>query len=287
MALITIVSATSPGVTTSALALTLASDRPALLAECDPSGGSVRYGLLHGRLGTDVGLAALAVADRQAQLAEAFERHLLDLDGERLLLAGLTDPRQAAALADTWSPLAQMLELMDQHAGYHVIADGGRVQVDGGRVQSRLYPAAVLHRSDVVLLAVRPVYRMVEETMATAAILREELAARGRGEGSLGLLLIGSGYPEREISSYLQAPVLASLPWEPRSAGVLSDGERQPRNFGASMLIRAARSGLDRCVEVAQRRRLQQQYGIAQVTSPAVAGVLSRVARRPEVSVRG
>ncbi|WP_103529203.1 hypothetical protein, partial [Streptomyces sp. SM12] len=225
---------------------------------------------------------------------EAFERHLMDLGsaaggGERLLLAGLTDPRQAASLSETWEPLAQLLELMDQHAGYHVITDGGRLQIDGGRVQSRLYPAAVLHRSDVVLLAVRPVYRALEEAAATVKVLRDELVARGRGDAALGLLLVGTGYPEREISNYLQAPVLVSLPWDARAAGVLSDGERRPRGFSRSMLLRAARSGLDRCVEVTQRRRLQERYGIAQVTSPAVAGVLNRVAaQRPEqVAARG
>lgn len=49
MAVIVLASAASCGVTSSALALTLASPRPSLLAECDPKGGTLRAGFCRGR----------------------------------------------------------------------------------------------------------------------------------------------------------------------------------------------------------------------------------------------
>lgn len=119
MSLVAVVSAHSCGSTVTSLALALAGDRPTLLAECGATVGSVRTGYRVGEWGGEVGLWHLAQADRQGQLPEAFEAHLrrLDRDGNRLWLPGLTDPLQAAALAQTWEPLGTLLQAMDQHAG--------------------------------------------------------------------------------------------------------------------------------------------------------------------------
>jgi hypothetical protein len=290
MALVTLTSAKSCGVSTAALALTLAHPRPSLLAECDPSGGSVRYGLLEGRIPEGVGLAELAVADRQDALAEAFEQHLrpLGADGNRQLLAGLTDPRQASAMAGTWERLAQLLMVMDQQAGYDVIVDAGRLALEAGQVHPVLFPAAVLHRSDVVLLVVRATYRAVEQAQPVAAALREELAARGSGTEALGLLVVGQGrYSPTEIATYLQAPVLGLLPWDTAVAGYLSEGGKSPRAFAKSLLLRSAASLADQVEELTQRRRIQRQWGAARVPSPAVAGVVQRLAQARGVALHG
>jgi hypothetical protein len=80
MALIALISAKgSPGVTTTALALALTWTSPVILAECDPSGGSVLPGFLRGQLGTDRGLMPLAAAElRSERLATDFWQHLVD-----------------------------------------------------------------------------------------------------------------------------------------------------------------------------------------------------------------
>jgi hypothetical protein len=304
MALITLVSAKSRGVTTSALAMTLAHPRPTLLAECDPSGASIRWGFLGGRApvrqrpdggSEEVGLAGLAVADRQDALAEAFEENLvrLDGDGDRQLLPGPSDPRYASALSGTWESLAQLLTVMDQAAGYDVIVDGGRLVLDAGRVHAQLYPAPLLHRADVVLLVVRSTYSSLEQARPVAAALREELAARGgdadgRGAEALGLLVVNEGsYPSHEIAQYLQAPVLGLLAWDPAVAGYLSDGGRMPRGFVKSTLMRSARTAADNVEEVTQRRRVQLQWGgTPRPSSPVVAGVVERLRHERGVAAR-
>jgi hypothetical protein len=281
MSVISVVSAKSCGVTTSALAMALSHPRPSLLAECDPSGGSIRFGWLQGRLHATVGLGQLAAPAREGveALAAAFEHNLLRLDeaGDRQLLAGLTDPRQAMALADAWEALAQMLQLMDHEAGYHVLVDGGRLAVEGRRLHPVLSPVAVLRRSDIVLLAVRSEYRSLEESVAAAEILRDEVG-QARGAEGVGLLVIDSGrYPVGEISDYLKLPVLGLLAWDAPTAGYLGGGGRMPRGFERSALMRSARTAVDRCVEVAERRRVQAQWGLAATHSPVVAGVLNRL----------
>src|SRR5688500_15940947 len=108
-----LVSAKSCGVTTAALALTLASKRPSLLAECDPAGGTIRAGFLQGEVSAGFGLYHLAAAERTGPdaLAQAVASHLWSMDeaGHRKLLPGMTDPAQAAALGRTWPALSEVM----------------------------------------------------------------------------------------------------------------------------------------------------------------------------------
>src|SRR5713226_1637391 len=100
----------SPGVTTSALALALGWPSQVILAECDPSGGDILAGLFAGHLPAGRGLLSLAFdAGRGPDAASrALWPQLIELDDarQRLLLAGLSDPRQAAGLAPVWPALA-------------------------------------------------------------------------------------------------------------------------------------------------------------------------------------
>lgn len=299
MAVMTLVAGKARGVTTAALALALADPRASLLAECDPAGGTIRYGFLQGRAPArqredgsyeEIGLAGLAVADRQDALADAFEAHLVRLDehGDRQLLLGVTDPRYASALSGTWEPLAQLLRVMDQQAGYDVIADAGRLTLEAGRVHPGLSPAPLLHHSDVVLLVVRSTYSAIEQARPVAAALREELAVRGGGPEALGLLVIDGGrYPAHEVSQYLQAPVLGVLPWEPEVADYLAEGGRAPRGYAKSKLMRAARTTAGQVEALAQHRRVQLQWGTPQPASPAMANVVERLRHERGVTARG
>ena len=251
MAVIALVSAKSSGVTTSALALTLASPRPTLLAECDPAGGTIRAGFLQGHLPAQVGLAALAAADRQGPeaLAGAFEQHLRPLDqkGDRQLLAGLSGPHEAAALSGTWPALARLLQGMDTQAGYDVIIDAGRLLVDAGQLHQGLYPTALLHQADVVLLVVQGWMDSLAACQVPARMLKNELEARGSGADALGLLLVEAG-PHRahQVSGALELPVLGALPWDEPTAGHLARGLSAARGFDRSPLMRAEKSSKER-----------------------------------------
>ena len=258
MAVIVVASARSAGVTTAALALALASPRPTLLAECDPAGGTIRAGFLNGQASPHIGLHQLAAAERQGgeQLAAAFSQQLQPLDqrGDRQLLAGLSDPLQAASLASAWPAVAQLLHLVS-HAGYDVIVDAGRLAFDAGTLHPVLSPAALVHQADVVLLAVHGWLDSLAAVAPVAALLRADLAANGSGSDALGVLLVEHG-PERShrVSQALQLPVLAVLPWDPPTARHLSHGGAMPRTFTRSALMRAARSACEPIGALAQRR---------------------------------
>lgn len=249
----------APGVTTSALALLLTwpleSGRKMILAECDPDGGAVLHGLLQGTLGDRYGLRNLSVAARKGELREAFWRQLIDLSTEegstqesprdRLLLPGVTDPAQAAGLGPVWEPLADMLVGIDALPvhGHDVLIDLGRSGAFG--------PSSVVlaQRADAVIVVVRNTLRCLQAAQARVEALEERT-------GNVGLIVIDEGpYPAGEVQRVLRVPVVATLPYAPKEARVLSDGAEQPRHFAKSALMKAARTTSALLVQRAAARK--------------------------------
>ncbi|MGW4951505.1 hypothetical protein [Streptomyces parvulus] len=239
----------SPGVTTSALALLLAwplaPERRMILAECDPDGSAVLHGLLQGSLGDRYGLRNLSVAARKNEFSDAFWRQLIELNGEdghRLLLPGITDPAQAASLGPVWRILAQMFRGIEAHSGHDVLIDLGRRGAYG--------PSAVLaEQADAVFVVVRNTLRCLQAAEGRVRALQERV-------GDVGVLVIDEGpYPTGEVQRVLQVPVIATFPFAPAEARVLSDGSDQPRRFTKSALMKAARTGTTPIVQQAGRRR--------------------------------
>jgi hypothetical protein len=220
----------SPGVTTAALALSLGWPGQVILAECDPSGGDILAGLFAGHLPARNGLLALAIeaGHNPDATAAALWPQLIELDDERrrLLLAGISDPRQGAGLAPVWPVLAATLAA--QRAD--VIADCGRLDSGGG-------PGSVLTAARLVVLVLRPTLRQVSRARARVEMLTQMLG----GSGRLALLLVGDGaHPPREVAKALGVPVACSLPHDAKAAAVLSDGTGSRRGLQARPLIRAA-----------------------------------------------
>ncbi|MGI9006572.1 MAG: hypothetical protein ACR2FU_10310 [Streptosporangiaceae bacterium] len=222
----------SPGVTTTALALALTWTPPVLLAECDPAGGAILAGLFAGHLPAprgllgaafDAGIGATALsAGPGGQLAA------LDSTGGRAFLAGLSDPRQAPGLAPAWPAVARALAAQQAD----VLADCGRL--DAADTQ----PIAVLADADLAVLVLRPTLRQI-----AAAGPRIEMLAQLRGDTErIGLLLIGDhGHRPAEIAKTLGVAVLATLPSDPRTAAVLSDGVGRRASLTDRPLMRAAK----------------------------------------------
>lgn len=245
----------APGVTTSALALLLSwplePGRRMILAECDPDGGAVLHGLLQGTLGDRYGLRNLSVAARKGEFGEAFWRQLIDLSSEegkaesprdRLLLPGITDPAQAASLSSVWKGLATMFRGIDADHGHDVLVDLGRRGAVG--------PSGVLaEQADLVLVVVRNTLRCLQAAQGRVGELEERV-------GNVGLLVVDEGpYPAGEVQRVLQVPVVATLPFAPKEARVLSDGAEQPRHFTRSALMKAARTTSTLLVQRAAARR--------------------------------
>ncbi|MFE5940164.1 hypothetical protein ACFQ69_32905 [Streptomyces sp. NPDC056470] len=277
-------SAKSCGVTTSALALTLASKRPSLLAECDPAGGTIRAGFLQGEIGAGFGLYHLAAAERTGPdaLAQAFAAHLWPMDeaGHRKLLPGLTDPGQAAALGRTWPALSEVMHVLADEAGYDVFIDAGRLTLESGRLHTTLTPAPLLHQADLVLLVVRGTEQSLTLARHVTDPLRTELAERGSGPDALGLMLIEDGpYRAHQVTEALKVPVLAALPYDPATAGYFTAGGRPPRGYGRSPLLRHARTATEQFEAAASRRAIQQQYP-PRTANPHLSGVLQRLSER-------
>jgi hypothetical protein len=222
----------SPGVTTAAVALALAWPSSAIVAECDPSGGDILAGLLTGHVPASLGLMEHAIeAGRDGYAAaRALGDQLipLDADGTRMLLPGLTDPRQAAGLASAWPAVAATLAA--QHAD--VIADCGRLDAGPGQ------PLAILTAARTVALVMRPTIRQV-----WSARSRVELLSQLGVSSRLVLLLTGPGtHSAREVAQALGVPVAAALPDDARSAALLSDGVGGQRSFPSGALLRSART---------------------------------------------
>jgi hypothetical protein len=223
MALITLISAKgSPGVTTTSLAFAMTWTSPVIMAECDPSGGSVLPGFLRGQLSGDRGIVPLAVAElRNERLAVDFWRHLVDFDPprqQRLLLPGITEPAQSGSLEPIWGRLAAFFAGLEARHNYDVLADCGRLVAPHT-------PLPLIYAADVVLLLVRPFLPSISATASAIRTLRPALAEQGSGPDTLGLVLVGQGtYKASEISKQLKTPVVLELPEDDRSATALTLG---------------------------------------------------------------
>jgi hypothetical protein len=221
----------SPGVTTAAIALALTWPAPVIVAECDPSGGDILAGLLAGHVPAGRGLMEHAMeAGRSGQAATAsLVTHLVPLDEDRvrMLLPGLTDPRQAGGLTTAWPAVAETLTAQPAD----VIADCGRLDAGAGQ------PLAVLSAACTVSIVLRPTLRQVWLARPRVELLRQLLG----GSVRLALLLTGPGtHSARDVANALSLPVLAVLPDDPRTARVLSDGLGDRRYLARGPLIRAA-----------------------------------------------
>lgn len=222
----------SPGVTTTALALTLTWPRPVILAECDPAGGDILAGLFAGHLPAPRGLLAVAFGAGRgaAAIAAEMDGQLAPLDGggSRMFLAGINDPRQAPGLAPAWPAIARALASQ----GADVVADCGRLDAGDGQ------PMSVLTDAAAVVMVMRPSLRQVAGARPRIEMISQLLG----GPERIGLLLVGDrGHKSKEISDALGVPVIASLPLDQKTAAVLSDGQGRRAGMSGRPLMRGAR----------------------------------------------
>jgi hypothetical protein len=232
----------SPGVTTTALALALSWPKPVVVAECDPSGGDILAGLFAGHLKAPRGLLGVAFETGRGPSAIVAElsSQLVPLDdtGGRKFLAGISDPRQALGLSPVWPGIAIALASLDAD----VIADCGRF--DSGGTQ----PLSVLAEASAVLLVMRPTLRQVAAARPRVDMVSQALGGRDK----LGLMLVGDhGLRPVDIARTLDVRVVASLPDDPVTARVLSDGEGRRSRLDRTALMRSAKQA---CQSVGQLR---------------------------------
>lgn len=245
MAVVVLASATgAPGVTTSAVGLSLIWPRHVLLADCDrdPS-QAVQAGFLAGADTTGAGLPRILQAHRERQPLEdillgATVALAAEQDVRRLYLPGFTHPKSAELFASAWPDLAAALRHLDR-IEMDVIVDAGRIGAAG-------LPAPLLADADLVLVCVRSSLRSLAATRLHLPGLTETIGQL-TGHAELGLLLVGEGrpYAAREIAAQFGVPVLATLGFDPAAAAVLSDGAERPRRFDQTGFARSLRTTAD------------------------------------------
>lgn len=239
MAVVALVSpGNAPGVTTAAFALTLGWPRPALLAECDPSGGHLLAGYFGGRVPNDRGLWQLALETRagpRSALADLPNQTVpLDHDQRRLLLPGLRDPFHGVQVTDEmWQGVAEVLGQLPHLARpADVIIDIGEVDTD--------MPFSLVSAADLVLMVMRSSFTQAAKAKPRLAELRKALGDVAR----IGLCLVGDGpYDVAELARERNLGPFAltvRLPEDARSAAVPSDGAPPRRGFATAPLMREA-----------------------------------------------
>lgn len=216
----------SPGVTTSLLALaaTWPAQRPLLLVDADPDGGSLaaRFGLP-----TEPGLTSLAAAARRTLRAGELDRHTQPLPGGVPALVGPAGAEHASrALQLVGVPLATALRSDPER----------EVLVDCGRLRAGSPAAQLAAAADVLVLVARP--RLDELQHLQPALPR--LVAGGARPA---LLLVGDGpYQPAEVADALDVPVLEVLPHDSAAADLLSGQRRRAGRLERAALLRAARA---------------------------------------------
>jgi hypothetical protein len=233
----------APGVTTTALGLTLQWPDSCLLVDGDYQ-QALLTGYLQGHYVTSNGMVHVINAARiSPDVEEAVWRQSIPLPDDeeegrrRLLLPGLKTAQAGNALYQSWPAVAAALRELSDGAGIDVVVDYGRMTWQG------VHPA-LIDVATHVLLMTRPTMRSAGAAFWAAQRLAEQ--ARDLGTTSrMGLLLRRptlaaaalsgpgrdeQGYSDGEIEQFLPLPVRGSVVHDPVNARLLSEGgERGPK----------------------------------------------------------
>ncbi len=236
MAIVALTSANgSPGVTTTALGMTMTWPRPVLLLEADTVGSSsVLAGYFRGGVMHDVGLVDLAMDHHDGDLLTNVYRSSIALPGGNArIVPGLTSPIQARTVVQAWEQIAAAMHSLDQQ-GTDVLIDAGRLGTIGG-------PTPLLHAADEVIVVTRSTLPVIAALRACTPGLGEDLRDNGQGSDVLSLLVVGQGrpYSAKDISDAVGVPTLAVMAFDPPGAEVLAYGATPPKRYQSSGFVRS------------------------------------------------
>lgn len=238
---------TSPGLTSTATAMTLAWPRPALLIETDTSKPStIISGYMRGSISSSHGLTALTQIHGvhgldQTAVWEAALPLVADLDTvpeghDKFVLPAHASPDAADASGAFWDALATQTTQLSE--GLDIIIDLGRWN------GARDYRNALLANADWALFGARTT---LQSTAALRGRIESAIDLRTRhghlGHHSvLGFATSVGGYPLAEIAKFLGLPASGTIPFDPRWGSVYSDGYVPPKGLKKGTYQGAIRS---------------------------------------------
>lgn len=215
----------SPGVTTAAIALAVATGDGSVVIEADAAGGDLAA---RARLPIDPGLLTMAAAGRHS--GSRLNLHTQPLPSGVDVVIGPTDPNQATvALSTVGDRLAAATR--EHGAGY----------IDCGR-WSPMTTRAILINCDAVIVVTEPSVSGIEHVRSRVDALVE------LGPPVTVLLVGDRPYAVDEVEQALALPVLGALAVDNRGVPSLYSGP--PRLARKTALCRSARSALERLEDV-------------------------------------
>ena len=237
----------SPGVTTTALGLTLHWPDSCLLVDADYQ-QAILTGYLRAQVVTSNGLLRLIDAARiSPDLREAITRQWIELPGDdpdglrRRLLPGLMSAQTSDAVFKTWPAISSTLRDLSD-TGIDTVVDVGRMDWRG------IHPA-LLEAATHVLLMTAPTLRAAGSAKWAAQRLREQASGTGDA-GKLGIVLVRPpvlsaealtnagreerGWSDREFAGWFEMPVRGQVLRDAANARVLSDGALPGPKFAKS-----------------------------------------------------
>ncbi|MFD9356757.1 hypothetical protein [Streptomyces sp. NPDC060031] len=270
----------SPGVTTTAVALSAVWPRRTLLAEADPAGGDLVYrgSASHGGpLNPNTGMLSIAATARRGLAPDQLWDHAQTLSGGLDVLVGLGSSEQSAGLVGQWPLLGRAFAALAEspHAPADVIADCGRIGGDGPALE-------LFAHASLVLLVARTQPESIARVRDRALALSARLHGSQRGAMQLatpllGVLLVADPKDSARVAKQVNDMLMAS------HAGVRVMGTLAYDPQGAEQLAGRRRGRLDKSLLVRSARKitfdLHQQYGAAWAGPTAPAGPAQGMAR--------
>jgi len=258
MAIFTLTCATgAPGVTTTALGLTLAWPRDVVLVDADRCASqAVLAGYLNGVATGGRGLTSLAQSYRDGiDIGTDLPSHMVPLrhgpsDGslsttQRWFIPGFARPGSANLFEPVWPELMLALGDLDRQ-GIDVI-------LDAGRWGSRGLPVGVVAQTRCLAVVTRTGLRSLAALRLYAPDVTSAVAAESGC--AAGLIVIGAGAPygATEVARHFGWPVWGEVPWQPADASVLSDGAPPRPRYANRPLPRAYTTAADQLRSIADR----------------------------------
>jgi len=246
----------APGVTATALGLTLTWPRDVLLVDADRTPSqTVLAGYLRGASGQGLGLPGLLQAHRERRpLGEALDEQSLPLPAPppargsdasaspgRRFVPGFANLGSIDVFSMVWGSLAE------------AFADAGRdVLVDAGRIGARGLPDDLLRAAERVGVVVRSSLVSLAALRLYLGLLTEALPA-----DRVGLVVVGPGrpYPAREIAGQFGVPVLAEVAWDAAGASELVEGQPLGARWRRTRLARSYAGASERLSGEAEAER--------------------------------